>query len=116
MAALRIGAATILLLFFCGCCRPTARCRDGTTSCSQNRRGTCSHHGGVAQWIADEPVPQIPSPSPPISPTATPKPSPLPSRTSNRILNTDNLQVQSVGCDEDFETWSRRRPVPLIIA
>lgn len=29
----------------------TARCRDGTYSYSQNRRGTCSHHGGVAQWL-----------------------------------------------------------------
>jgi hypothetical protein len=26
----------------------TARCRDGTYSFSQNRRGTCSHHGGMA--------------------------------------------------------------------
>ncbi|MDR1846911.1 MAG: DUF3761 domain-containing protein, partial [Bacteroidales bacterium] len=29
----------------------TARCRDGTYSFSRNRRGTCSHHGGVAQWL-----------------------------------------------------------------
>ncbi len=29
----------------------TARCVDGTYSFSQNRRGTCSHHGGVAQWL-----------------------------------------------------------------
>ena len=28
----------------------TARCRDGSYSYSQSRRGTCSHHGGVAQW------------------------------------------------------------------
>lgn len=28
----------------------TARCRDGTLSYSANRRGTCSHHGGVAEW------------------------------------------------------------------
>lgn len=40
-------------------CRPsttqasgaTAICRDGTYSYSQSRRGTCSHHGGVAQWL-----------------------------------------------------------------
>jgi hypothetical protein len=30
---------------------PTALCRDGTTSYSANHRGTCSHHGGVAQWL-----------------------------------------------------------------
>lgn len=29
----------------------TARCRDGTYSYSQSRRGTCSHHGGVAEWL-----------------------------------------------------------------
>jgi hypothetical protein len=28
----------------------TAKCRDGRLSYSQNRRGTCSHHGGVAVW------------------------------------------------------------------
>ncbi|HSR88941.1 MAG TPA: DUF3761 domain-containing protein [Candidatus Udaeobacter sp.] len=28
----------------------SAKCRDGSYSFSQNRRGTCSHHGGVAQW------------------------------------------------------------------
>ena len=29
----------------------TARCRDGTLSYSEHHRGTCSHHGGVAQWL-----------------------------------------------------------------
>jgi hypothetical protein len=29
----------------------TARCRDGTYSFSASRRGTCSHHGGVADWL-----------------------------------------------------------------
>jgi uncharacterized protein DUF3761/SH3 domain-containing protein len=29
----------------------TAQCRDGTFSFSQSRRGTCSHHGGVATWL-----------------------------------------------------------------
>lgn len=29
----------------------SARCRDGTYSFSANRRGTCSHHGGVATWF-----------------------------------------------------------------
>lgn len=29
----------------------TARCGDGTYSFSQNRSGTCSHHGGVATWL-----------------------------------------------------------------
>ena len=29
----------------------TARCRDGSYSFSRHRRGTCSHHGGVAQWL-----------------------------------------------------------------
>ena len=29
----------------------TAQCRDGSYSFSQNRRGTCSHHGGVSKWF-----------------------------------------------------------------
>jgi hypothetical protein len=29
----------------------SAKCRDGTYSFSQSRRGTCSHHGGVTQWM-----------------------------------------------------------------
>lgn len=29
----------------------SAKCRDGTYSFSQSRRGTCSHHGGVASWL-----------------------------------------------------------------
>jgi len=29
----------------------SAQCTDGTYSFSQHRRGTCSHHGGVAQWL-----------------------------------------------------------------
>ncbi len=29
----------------------TARCRDGTYSFSKHRKGTCSHHGGVAAWL-----------------------------------------------------------------
>jgi hypothetical protein len=29
----------------------TAICEDGTYSYSQHRSGTCSHHGGVKQWI-----------------------------------------------------------------
>jgi hypothetical protein len=29
----------------------TAQCRDRSYSFSQSRRGTCSHHGGVAQWL-----------------------------------------------------------------
>lgn len=28
----------------------TARCVDGSWSFSEHRRGTCSHHGGVAGW------------------------------------------------------------------
>lgn len=29
----------------------SARCGDGTYSFSQSHRGTCSHHGGVAEWL-----------------------------------------------------------------
>ena len=29
----------------------SAICADGTYSFSQNHRGTCSHHGGVENWL-----------------------------------------------------------------
>jgi len=29
----------------------SAKCRDGSYSFSQNRRGTCAHHGGVGAWL-----------------------------------------------------------------
>ena len=29
----------------------SATCRDGTFSFSRHRQGTCSHHGGVAEWL-----------------------------------------------------------------
>ena len=29
----------------------SAVCQDGTYSFSQHRSGTCSHHGGVAEWL-----------------------------------------------------------------
>ena len=31
--------------------QPSARCKDGTYSYSKNRSGTCSWHGGVAEWL-----------------------------------------------------------------
>lgn len=34
----------------------TARCNDGTYSFSQHRRGTCSSHGGVAEFLVDLPA------------------------------------------------------------
>jgi hypothetical protein len=34
-----------------GCGTPTAVCNDGTLSCSQNRPGTCSSHGGKKCWL-----------------------------------------------------------------
>jgi len=34
---------------------PTAICNDGTYSYSQHRRGTCSHHGGVREWLRSVP-------------------------------------------------------------
>jgi hypothetical protein len=31
--------------------KATARCRDSSLSFSAHRCGTCSHHGGVAQFL-----------------------------------------------------------------
>jgi hypothetical protein len=33
----------------------TAKCKDGTYSKSTHHSGTCSHHGGVAQWLNTKP-------------------------------------------------------------
>lgn len=33
----------------------TAICKDGTYSYSQHQQGTCSHHGGIKQWINKPP-------------------------------------------------------------
>lgn len=35
---------------------PTAQCNDGTYSCSQNRSGTCSSHGGVSCYVCPGPL------------------------------------------------------------
>ena len=35
---------------YTACHGRTALCVDGTCSDSAHRQGTCSHHGGVAQW------------------------------------------------------------------
>jgi uncharacterized protein DUF3761 len=42
----------------------TARCRDGTFSFSQHHQGTCSHHGGVAEWLAAAAAPKRTAPAP----------------------------------------------------
>ena len=31
--------------------QPSAKCRDGSVSYSAHHSGSCSHHGGVAQWL-----------------------------------------------------------------
>jgi hypothetical protein len=35
---------------------PTARCNDGTYSCSQTRSGTCSTHQGVSCFVCPGPL------------------------------------------------------------
>jgi hypothetical protein len=35
---------------------PTAKCQDGQWSCSQDRSGTCSGHGGVACYVCPGPL------------------------------------------------------------
>lgn len=38
-----------ILIAFIG--KSTARCRDGSLSYSAHRCGTCSHHGGVDEFL-----------------------------------------------------------------
>lgn len=49
-AAKRRRAARLIIHRNSGKTR-TAVCRDGSISLSRNRRGTYSHHGGVARWL-----------------------------------------------------------------
>ena len=45
------GIDWITPLILSGDIYATARCNDGTYSYSSNRSGTCSHHGGVKEWL-----------------------------------------------------------------
>lgn len=63
VSALALSAAITLTTSAVGQKAPagaTARCRDGTYSFSQHRRGTCSHHRGVAEWLTPRAAPQQP--------------------------------------------------------
>src|ERR1041384_6187954 len=51
----------------------TARCRDGYYSFSRHRRGTCSGHGGVSEWLGRFAMPKA-QPQPPALTTTTPPP------------------------------------------
>ncbi len=67
----------------------TAQCRDGSYSYSQHRSGTCSHHGGVAQWM----------PAPTSSP-ATPQQEKVVNGTVWRCQRPDGVtQYSNVKCD-----------------
>lgn len=48
---MRLGVLAVALLFAGAPPGATARCADGSYSYSQHHSGTCSHHGGVAQWL-----------------------------------------------------------------
>jgi hypothetical protein len=66
-ALVALGAAGVLATgVFAAPPGATARCNDATYSYSQSRSGTCSHHGGVAQWL----TPSTTS-SKPTAPTAS---------------------------------------------
>jgi len=73
----------------------TARCKDGTYSTAETRRGACSGHGGIATWYADakakadaKPVTKTTAtaakPKPAPSTTITPKSTPAPTTASGR--------------------------------
>ena len=49
LAILVVARYPAILLAFVG--KATARCCDGSLSFSAHRCGTCSHHGGVAEFL-----------------------------------------------------------------
>lgn len=81
----------------------TALCVDGTYSFSQTRSGTCSHHGGVAQWLTPStaPAPTTPAPTTPAPTTTTvgtttpppPPPTTTPTATSTPVATTTQPTV-----------------------
>lgn len=62
----------------------TALCWDGTYSYSSNRRGTCSHHGGVKHWL------NAPQSSPATTPTYVPPPPSHPTYATAKCWNDTN--------------------------
>ncbi len=60
---------------------PTARCADGTFSYSAHHQGTCSHHGGVAQWLDSQPQ-QVAAITPPPAAEPAPQETTPPARTA----------------------------------
>ncbi len=61
----------------------TARCKDGTYSFSATRSGTCSHHGGVADWLDGGGGSAGTTNSIPTTTAATPSTSPSPTTTTS---------------------------------
>jgi uncharacterized protein DUF3761 len=60
----------------------TAQCADGEYSFSQHRQGTCSGHGGVAQWLSLAAPPPDPT-SPPVPHQAPPPAAVAPAPATN---------------------------------
>jgi hypothetical protein len=59
-SSLTCNGATVPVTVACpnngGVQAPTAKCNDASFSCSQNRSGTCSSHGGVSCWVCPGPL------------------------------------------------------------
>ena len=62
----------------------TARCKDATYSTSQTRKGTCSGHGGVAEWLSAS-GPSAPAPAPAAAPTKPAAPEPTPASGGTKV-------------------------------
>lgn len=78
----------------------TAQCADGTYSFSQHRQGTCSHHGGVAQWLTlATPAPVVVSPTPAVTiqpaPTTVVAPAPASPTQENGSCDAEGTQASS---------------------
>lgn len=82
----------------------TARCADGTYSYSAHRQGTCSHHGGVAQWWPGQQAqPQAITPGFVQEPTPSPSPTADPPKTA---LGTVTAYFQAIN-NKDWPTvWA----------
>jgi Protein of unknown function (DUF3761) len=95
----------------------TATCADGSSSSSQHRSGTCSHHGGVASWGTGGESPSRPvvAPGPEVR-MKEPKPTKYPYRnsycTKSELVTGGLICGGWVATPQQREIWRSTAAIP----
>lgn len=90
----------------------TAVCRDSTYSFSAHRRGTCSHHGGVARWVAIESA-RAPGPDPTRWLRINRAPAGIAYVDRLRVIRVDSIHVEAWVRFDVPDSVFRRAPHPV---